>query len=1745
MAAEPSEPNPAPVRRRGAATTRSTAGPGFDFEDDVGAWFLSKALCGQPIDGIGALVMVQFQTGALGWLIDDMLLTGGNPAQPRRLAVSCKSNQQVSSAGWPADFITAAWTLWRQGPMSAASDTLALVSRGRVLEFDTPWTEIATDCGGADPSLAIARIRQTPARARVFDSMRRPGGADLGGSDEAAVALVPHLQTIPLDFQLTGSTALSDGVARCRTLLVSNDQIEAQALWRRLVELVHAARVGAGTLTVAQVWSALRRQFELKDLPDYDGAWRRLRDITSDRLALIETTLPSGLHLPREREVLALGDLVQAQPATVVFGESGAGKSALVKSTLDQRFASFRQVWLGPDELGAALGAATRAALGLTRPLDETLAASASADNVLVLDSAERIPTERLQLVRQLLDALAPSSEVTGSRGWRVVLVTQTEGWGARSSAVLGQRALRPYDVAGLAPGDVRLALRSTIDLGWLADNPNAVLALANPKTLAWVMDAGGLAPAADRMTSPAVVADHIWAHWTDGDVPTQGLLTRLAVREADFERSFAVSELNPADAQTYQSAKDRIPLRRGNNNRLEFAHDLASDLARFQRLREIGGDMAAWAPFASNPLWHSALRTFGQWLLRERVGGDCQWDVALAQAEGAGLTSVVDLLLDALCLDPEAEIFLTERTTALLAADGRLLVRLLGRFLHVATVPSAFGILAGANSLTNLYLQATVRVPIVGRWPAVARFLDGQLDAVAALTSPTVAAVCQLWLTRTPAELPEGQQVPFRREFAEIALASSRAMQVIKGRGDIVMGESVKTLDAATLSGAGDLPDPVANWVLEMSRRRPLDTGIAAEIAAEHKRKVAERRAQEAANPQPRPARSRAPVSISSRRSLPPWPLGAQGRIDHDFREAACQPSGLAPLMRVRPAQAAEALLALVIHDAPSEDWSSSPRWDEDLGLAYSHQAYPTAFWKSPFYAFLQIAPEPALAALIQLIEFCTERWLADWRHHHRDSAPLSVAMTLANGQHKTFFGGWKVFDWTEVSSTHNGHLHCALSALERCLVDQIEAGGDPAWAIEALLDETTSLAIVGLLVNIAKLRPALLMSTLTPLLSVPELFELDANRVENGAHGGALTSWAQESELVFEAAKTWIFAPHRQLLYRDIVGLALAQSPAAAQIAATAAAALPAGDAGAAKLRRDILRARLDASNYKPVVNPETGETDFPFEPPEALLADIAAHDAALAPQWQSTMLAPKLQRVLNGQLALNEADLPILAGFLDRPADGQDLELAADNALGAAATLAAFGDRWMADNSELAERVKRLLRQGALAIADDAAGVRSERVGLASRQLPFIAHGVMWLWLHSGLDATWEPLILRVMTSGNRDAAQVIGHVAYEQRARLGPIWWRLLQLALLWSALSMLAPGYESEEPRADRWERWLAQFRRLQIAGVAASLESIAPILLAERLSRIEADNRRRRDAARGHSMRRSDQPRLASLQTDDLRAFLGWLVKSGAFPPADLAMARSLLFRFCDYEIRWCSDHAEDSGTFHLPYQFGFEVIERMAALAGQDPEGGADAWRKILALGPLARPLIDHFLTHWFFVTAEDHLFGQRWREMIAFALDQTWEGGSWYYGQRILRQLMGFGAASQLAKRDNGIAMVASMEDLYSTWAERHLAADEDNIAAFANFLDTPVGRPLRLMGVARLIEMLGSPMGARQWTRDGAGPAVLGFLDTLLTEDLAAVAQDPATRDGVLRLAAALVGHKVPAALSLQERAAQLFK
>lgn len=1701
--------SPSGSAERTPATLRSTSGAGFEFEDLINAWQLVKALSGEHAPGIGCVAtQIQAQVSTLGWRVDDLLVTALTATAQRRLAISAKGNLQVTAAGLPADFVARAWEQWRdpQGPFNRAADGLALVTLGKHPKFEAAWREVKSACSGTDYALTMSRIRPNKVQSGVFDSVQKPGGA----SDQETIELIRRLHVLPTDLQFVHSEDETQAISQCRRLLASGRDDEAQALWSSLINVAKGVRLRSGTITVLDLLSMLRSKFGLRHHPDFERDWETLSNITADHKVRIETNLPSGYAVPRTSEIASLQAALADNPISVVFGESGSGKSALVKSVLDGTYPSWKQVWFGPEELKTALSAARRSALPLDHELSLVLNATVNQENVLVIDSAERIEAGEFVVIRQLLQALMPNEGATTEGAWRVVIITQTHGLIEGEDSMLGGRHAHFVEVETLPSDAVKLALLPSPVLGWLAAHDDTIAALTNLRTLAWVIKAGSaLGSTAGGLASHTAIADRLWKYWTNDRADMQALMMRFAQREASFERSFALTDLDSAETATFTRRPHELPLHLNERtNRVEFDHDLAADWARYQFLKQVWTDTPQWAALAGNPLWTNALRMLGQFLLRQRVSTGVAWDVAFASAEAAKNELAGYILLDALCLDPNAERFLTERVDLLLGNDAKHLTQLLQRFHHIATVPTGGG--TGPDAAVSLYMEAQYRSLVFGRWPPVLRFLIAQRERLAGLVSSSLAKVIQTWLMRTPQTVGD-RPTPFRRELAEMALAMARTVQVQKGHGVMYVTRE-PLLFTAPMAGAADLPVEVKHWALELAGRREIDADVkrrVAEVQLQQAKEHSERLKTDSKYRARYEQRMQLPPSLGVLRSrLPPWPLGASNRIDMDFRNACIKENGIQSLMRAQPELAAEVLLALIIDDQPEREYGSG-RSELDLGLNYAQDAYPTAFWKSPFFPFLQLAPETALNALnalIVLVNFCTERWVAQ-----------------------------AVVDRTaEIPG-----------------VTLLDASDDITAPIERILRAGNSASLVSVLLNVAKYRPSLLKGPLASLTTCPRLFRWDSARVDQVGYNFDAGNWVRCGQAVFDFARDWTLAPHRQQRFLDLlVELLLADDDVARHLQALLPTwTLPEDPKAALEAKLDF--ARLDRANYPTEIDPATSTKDHGFVCPDELRDEVLSWQTAVAPALSYILMPDRCEQRLRGGQPLTGDEAAYLFSLIQQceaEAEGDDPDAKLRCRSAAAGTLVALGGAWLTQNAEGKKHALEIVRAGVAAIPSTGEEMRGRRRGSFTGELKFSAYAVMHLWLANGPgNQEWEAAVLSLLTSGDARAIDVVVGVAHANREQLGPAWWQLLRAGLYWSGLVLLTPHHGDGGEAERSWAAWLKRLRRFPLRGPNATPDDLDFKRVAEGQGRLDFRRRTRiYDAGDQTWLRKPERDRGGMLDTQFLGALFHWLIEGEG--TGDREVDTRLVLRIWEYDVTRAKTRSrKEYGEYDLPSQnLGYNVLQKLGTLSIAAPSGEDPAvWKPVLAHGPAAHYALQHFISGFFLRLGkgEDPVAFERvWRAIAEYGLAADWsQPGLWFHGLRLIGDLLGFGNESTLSRLSPGASL--RMKDIYERWAGMHLARDEECLARFCHFLTTTFGAPLRLDGLGWIAAMLKNFDSYRRWHRDGTSEALIELVAVALKSDAASLSQEAHPRQALVEIAAVLAAMNIPAALALQERIKQL--
>lgn len=1751
-------------KRAVSATRRSTAGTGFEFEDYVAAWLLLQCLTGRQLPIDGRALRLQMQTGPLQWDIDDVLFVAQGNGNERRLAVSCKENVQVTANGLPASFGEQAWRLWTKtnSPLNRATDVMALATQGTHPGFQSAWSDIKNIVAGADPIFAVAQIKANAKYNKIFEGLRAAAAQGIPVTDADVLPLIARIEVLPFDFLLAQSKDQREAIAAARSLLASGAQEDAKCLWGDLVGRAYETRLRSGTVDLAALLRSLRTRFSLKDLPDFGPSWARLRALSAETENAIETALPSGMRLERQSDTDTLLTLLGSAAAIVVYGDSGTGKSSQVKAVLDDHFAHVRRVWLAPEHLDVALNEAQRQGFGLAHPLVQVLDATSRSENVLVIDAAERLTPATRHKVKQLVSELIASNGNTSPLGWRVIIVGQTESWANGELQELANALSPPrLEIRPRSTEEVARVLRVSAGFGWLASDDDALLALTNLRTLGWVIQATSVFRDASGAASMSLVtiADKLWGYWTGGKAAIQGLLMRLATRDAAFEHSFGLSELEPADLAAFDQRLQQCPLRLNTNtNRLQFEHDLAADWTRFQQLKEVARDTAKWASYAGNPLWNAALRMLGQFLLRQPSGPRSAWDDAFdtVQAAQGTLPLAEDILLDALFLDPAAATFLEQRAEMLFADNARYLQRLLMRFEHVATVS---GVKAGNDGPLRdfgIYLEAKFRAPIVGRWPAMASFLTRHRDRIAEFILPVVSALCERWLTNLPLVTSDRRPVPYRREFAELAHATARARQLSAAKGDIYVGRNNDSIFPAAFAGAQDIPDEVAAWALEMAQRRPMRADLAERLRAHRQERAAEhqRRLESDTAYRERYDRKRDIPYFPSGRRLPPWPLGPQGRVDNDFASAVLRSAAFQRLMRARPAVASEVLLAVLIEDSPEEEFGSRAGYREKLGLAYDHESYPTAFWKSPIFSFLHIDPATALDTLLKLVSFCTDRWIYEFARHRELPLP-QLSPRLADGTVRCFRGRYSVFAWSQTNYHVNGQLYSALAALEKWLCGSIDNGADVTTHIDKLLRTSDSVAVLGVLVNVGKRLPELFRTVLKPLLVFGEIYFWDERRVRDSAYSFDGMTWARSGDFVFEMARDWYAAPYRQNNLVQIISELAREDHQLGDFINAAAAQWEIPETDKEKVEFQIRIAQLDYRNYRLHRNEETGQNEVEFLCPVEIRNAIEAFDQSKRRARQILAFPDTCRRFLAGLGTLTDEEATAVAELMNA-ADGDeevdlDDEMVRPARIAAAVALLLGAKGWLEENDDARDRAQRIV----LATMDEVSLEKDRSrffYATAPSYLEFLGYYVFYEWF-SNPSADNDSALMHVFTSGDDRAVGVIAGMAYDKRAELGDRWWRLQQLAVLWSGLAILKPRVGEKTANLARWLRWARWLLTRKVSGVRATIANIRPLDVAQRVEEHEArqwEERYRRENRR--FIRDRSRRMSGGLETHFLEAAFAWLFAETVIPAddAELEQRRLLLSAFWAHQAwRLVGSESESTGDYAPMDQFGYKLLAAMAPIIlVTDVGAAASLWQPVFNIGPKGHSSIEYFLSCFFLCltdTSDVGSFAARWRPMILSIMKgKGWADGPWYYQQRLERHVLGFANPDALVRPTGGQSLPGLMRDLYKAWAEKRLAGDEDNLAGLCNFLSTKAGAPLRLDGLVWVARALRSDVEGRRWYRDRTSTAFMELLTTVLTENAATAIAAPETRQALIDLTSLAVSRQLPAALALQDRLKSLL-
>ncbi len=1426
--------------------TRLSGGAGFGYEDEVAAYFLVEMLMGnQPLGpDFGTVAGVDFQVGDQGWLLDDLLITFEKHGADHHLAVSVKSNRQVTSKGFPPDFIRAVWSQWlgvTSQCFATDRDLLCMVTGRLADSVECAWNDMLREARASKPQRIAARFtsRQVSATKReLFESLKCPSDLPCRQEEEMTqrAALLARLRLMRFDFRDDPSRDEARAITLCRDVLHTPDEVEASELWNRLVLTAKENREAGGSVVdVSSLVRELASRFLLRDHPNYRHDWDILDRLSHAELTSVCCETGGRACLVRPELAKRVSEKLASHRIVALVGESGSGKSSLAKQLTMPETHRGRLVWLTGDVLDRPTLIQFERDQGLQHSLGDVLGCVATKSGFLVFDAVDRFSDQALANAAQILNGL----DVAGNKcPWRVLMTTQFQTWPhvddrLRKNGVSAELVSHQVELPSIA--EITTLIASFPALNAFPLRRELKTLLRNLKVLDWIADCSVKTktetPDPRTWLGLSSLVDWVWESWIaqGGDPHVCSAVLKCI---AEFEgRSLTVGvplgELNPSHLHALSNL-ERCGLLRVQNEKAYFTHDLLGDWARLRILIEgENGAAASLRSRAGHPRWHTAVRLYGVRLLERGKGNAEKWHGLLSTFDPSSAHDALirDLLLESLIVAANAGVSLDRVWPLLVANGGALLSRLLRQFLYFATIPDPAILLVPSDVGSVDQLAAFARVPFWPYWGVMVSFLRRHVDEIPFSCQASVSEVCGLWLQWThPSEVSTPRR-PWRRETAEIAVRMAREVQALKAEDVYFHEKQDEIAYEAVLYGFDELPDEIGALALELCCRREQGPVIQARAKAAKGARAKELQKRLETDPALREEMKRrqssfsvGPLHFGPVRA--PWTSGPSSRVDSAFQRVCLKGSALASMIHTQPELAREVILALCIREPTPEDPSGGHMLDEHLEIeTIREMIFPMCF-RGPFLLFLRIQPQVGIALIVDLANFATDRWReAEKRWHARqgnDSAEESQTYSLSLTGVPTIremFGGHHAYIWYRNILVSNATLVSSLMALEKWLYEQIDTGKDISQWAELILSQSKSTAFLGVLVAVGKKEPSLFCSTLLPLLGIWELYDWDQYLVMND-HCWQIerAHWLSSGKELLQLFDEWHSMDHRRYDLKQIATyLLLSGSDVRDFFAKQREVWLRQLEAEPTNEHLELLIARLDPSNYSGT-HREDGCTQYDFQWPDHLRHRVEGDLARTQRAMRLLTFPSTCRRILDGELTLKEEELYQfwqelrLFAEIAESDDPEDTPRQRQDAVcGGIAVLVICHSEWLRNNTDCAEWCHaQIQRISSSPPPRDRWAVPEAFYNMGWDR--FLGETAVALFADAPSDRTMRALVAESVVSYFCETTEMTMSRVFSMRARIEDDFRRLQNLTLLWSALRPILRRAEYLKGNTSRWLR---------------------------------------------------------------------------------------------------------------------------------------------------------------------------------------------------------------------------------------------------------------------------------------------------------------------------------------------------
>jgi hypothetical protein len=1110
------------------ATSKQTGGGGFDFEDKVSAYFLSKLLSGNfALDSsIGTLTNVEYQVRPDGWLIDDLLLTFHDGRQNHRVAVSAKSNRQITATGLPDDIVKDIWTQFLNVEkilFDQNHDYLLFVVSPIARSVSENLTKLIQSAKNTDPAILAKRVRTkafSKQQQSLFDSFKCPLPLHQANMlfDKEICVLLSRLIVVEFDFQNIISKDENLIISELQAVLRSNAQAESIKLYNRLKGIRADIAPHGGSLNYLQLIAKIINDFELITQPEYQSDWKKIADLTDLKIANIPDKIGNKFVIERPIQIERIRSSLEEERFVFFTGKSGFGKTVVAKHLAQKVIAGGRKViWLDGELLQSN---AFKVTAGIAHDIAEMVTSTNNLGNLIIVDGADRFFKENIiENFVPFIRMVAGLDPLT----WKMVITCQSEDYEALLKQIHRKNVFsfnsKTLELQPAVAKELLPSAKFFPQLISLFKHDHLLALLGNLKYLdlvAFHIGHSDLKSLAGRIGESNLI-DWIWQHeilenGEHGYVHSR-FLQELAIKQANMLTVYTpVTDFRIEESAAITGLK-RMKVIGDTADRLFFIHDLFGDWARYKTIRSKGNDVKGFLLNLdlASPLWGKAIRLYGIYLLEKEENASAWLNFFKGFSMSESKPKLIrTLLLEAVIFSNSTFLYLEELWPEFKNDNGALMNQFFEQFLIRGTAPdpSILKLAATLEGITLSEIASQYRLPVYNYWFPVLRFVKDHSVDLLQFSRGHILKIVTTWLDTVPL----GSD--FRNDMARIAVDVTRWLMEQKDNSVMVYSKAATAIYDPMLKSFSELPDDVENLSLELARRK--------EYTPTKSNKHDEDGPWRFFN--------------DSGAIVLPNEFAPNRDVDDDFRKVCLESGAINTMISLSPTLAKDILMAVLLQIKGARERSTTPTY----GLYDIHGWFPPFYTRGPFISFLVIDETQGINLIIELTNIAAKNWKHQLKHEQETAV---ISLTFQDGIKQDYFGDERIYFWFRDAGNAPHSLVSALMALERHLLLRLDKEEDITTAIQLILEKSTSVSLLGLLSSLGRHKEYLFLSILKPMLGEISflhwemMLPLGAHNIEGHQMIGAELLGLNVAKRAYE----WHKMPHRSKSIQQVAHLLL----------------------------------------------------------------------------------------------------------------------------------------------------------------------------------------------------------------------------------------------------------------------------------------------------------------------------------------------------------------------------------------------------------------------------------------------------------------------------------------------------------------------------------------------------------------------------------------------------------------------------